>query len=280
MKRILALVLPLSLLLCGCKVAEPTTEPTPAETQITTAASNEVVTDPTQIPVPSTSEMPTDPTPQEKVTVYLLEESVLCDNGYTQYFYDENYNVDKCESFTIENDLRYTSYYEDKNVGGMPGKIREVWDSDYENVSTLTWSQDGKILKEVYGSVLEYVYDTDGKLVEKREYYEGNLSCTISYEYDGDVLLRVYCIDTDDHLCYECRAENGCIVEQIYYDEDGYVSCAYDYKYDENGSLKQSVERFEEETYPLETYTYKAVEVDAERAQYLIEQQKFLVAIA
>ena len=246
MKRLLAVTLMVGLLLCGCRAA---------------------------------SSAPTEPAEPEKVTVYLLEKVRLYDNGHTEYFYDEHYNIDTYKVVTIEETLMYIAYFEEKDSNGMPGKYRQVWDSDSDDYSMLTWRQDGKLLKEVYGTDTEYHYDAEGKLVKKQEYYEGILDTTVHYEYDGNVLQQAYCINEDNHMNYEYRIENGRIVEKICYDEEGSAIRTYHLKYDKNGNLEQKIMHYAGELVSVESYTYRAVEVDASRAPYLIEQQKYLLSL-
>ena len=49
--------------------------------------------------------------------------------------------------------------------------------------------------------------------------------------------------------------------------------------YDANGNLVKESMLYEGELIPVTTYIYKAVEVSANRAQYLLEQQKYLTSI-
>lgn len=268
MKRIIAIVLLVCLLFCGCDI--PINTPTdPAGKPIKKPASS--MTDPTQTPAESVA--------PDKVTVYLLDKTVLYDSGYTQYHYDENYNIIQYEVFTIEDDLMYTGYYENKDANGMPGKHRTDWDSGSSEVWNLTWSEDGKLMEEQYDGAYtgyQFEYDQAGKLVEKREYYQGELFATVWYEYDGEVLQRIHCTDTEGKQCYVCLAENGHIVEKIYY--EWYPGTAYEYKYDNYGNLDQSILHDGEYTSPSEVYSYKAVEVDSDRAEYLLAQQRYLLS--
>ena len=48
---------------------------------------------------------------------------------------------------------------------------------------------------------------------------------------------------------------------------------------DENGNLTSSTFLFEGEEMPASTYSYKAIEVDYERAQYILELQKYLLSV-
>lgn len=265
MKRIFALTLFICILLCGCGKAGTA----PGESGLDDNTSSTTLS----------TETPSQPNQPEKVTVYLLEKSVLADSGYTEYFYDENYNLIKYDTFTIENALRFTCYYEDRDANGMPLKVREVWGPDYCNVYTLTWDNDGKLLEEVGDSNIKYDYDAAGKLIKKSEYYEGALFSAVHYEYNGDMLTKIYRTNADERLEFECRVENNRIVEKRYYDEQGNVEYTFDLVYDKNGNLTKEIEHYEDETATSKLYTYKAVEVDANRAQYLLELQKHLLAI-
>jgi len=67
------------------------------------------------------------------------------------------------------------------------------------------------------------------------------------------------------------------VVEVVQYaDNDSY---SYLYEYDENGNLVSDSFVIDGETMPGTSYSYKAVEVDAHRAEYLTEQQNYLLPI-
>ena len=67
------------------------------------------------------------------------------------------------------------------------------------------------------------------------------------------------------------------IIEKVGYSSDD--SFSYRYEYDANGNLVKERMLYEGELIPVTTYIYKAVEVSANRAQYLLEQQKYLTSI-
>ncbi len=264
MKQVIVFLLLVCTLFCGC--GKETNEPAKQETNKPTEPENE------------SSQIPEEPVVPEKVVVYLLDKSVICDSGYTQYYYDENHNIDKYEVFTIENELMYTSYFEDKNANGMASMYREEWSSAHGNHENLTWFEDGKLKEKKSGDESarsQFEYDQAGKLVEKREYYGDELYCTVHYEYEADVLQRVYCMNAEDRLYYECRVEDGRIVDKVFYEV---YSESYVYEYDTSGNLEQRNIYYEGDTSPSESFTYKAVEVDVDRAVYLLEQQKYLLS--
>ncbi|MBQ9148132.1 MAG: hypothetical protein IJX69_01045 [Oscillospiraceae bacterium] len=272
MKRLLVLVIVACLLLCGCSQTVPTpTEPSQrATTPTSTEPASEKVTDPTQ-------------TQSEKVTVYLLEKSVLYDSGATVYHYDEDYNLDSYIVYTIENDIMYTAHFEEKDANGMACRYWAEWPGyDGADAQTLTYSDDGKIQEIRYAGDTfcgtRYVYDLDGNLIEKQDFYEDSLQAAVYYEYDGDVLTLVYGEDMASGTQFECILEDGRIVEKICRDSDS--SYSYFYEYDEHGNLIQESFVLDGEVIPSEQYSYQPVEVDADRAPYLLEQQKYLLAIA
>lgn len=51
------------------------------------------------------------------------------------------------------------------------------------------------------------------------------------------------------------------------------------YEYDDHGNLIKESVLYDGETIPGTMYYYKAVEVDAPRAPYLLEQQKYLISV-
>lgn len=282
MKRLLSLALVACLLLCGCQ-----TEGEPAQTTQpgTTAGTDPAVmtTDPapeaTDPTVEATEPVPTEPVLPETVTVYLLEGTMLYDSGRTAYEYDEDYNIDLSQTYTVEDELMYTTYYENKDENGMAGCVRNAWISGDSDSMLLKHFADGKLEEELYEgsnySGYQYAYDQKGDLVEKREYWDGILTSTVRYEYEGEELVRLYCEDVEGNHIYDCRVEDGRVIEKVCYSDAG--SYSYGYEYDENGNRIKETFTYEGETTPSVTYTYKAVEVDASRACYLLEQQKYLL---
>ena len=273
MKRLLIAVLVICLLLCGCQIVIPnsTKSPPPVPTE-------EQIIDITEPPIDATSPIQSS---TEKVTVYLVEETIYADSGYVKYSYDENCNIKSYTVFTIENDLMYTCFFDNPDVNGMPCNSYIQWsEDDFGENWTLTWFLDGKIKEAQEGSGFsgyQYEYDLKGDITEKRGYYEGMLVDTVYYEYDGSDLCRVYCEDAEGERSYECRVENGFIVAKEFSEAAGDI--VYYYEYDENGYLIVENSLIEGENIPIQSHTYKTVEVDADRAMYLLEQQKYLLSI-
>lgn len=291
MKRVIAILIVVCLLLCGCQAVKPTsTEPaiesTQHSTQTTTEATegtSEEAT--TEAPTEVTTTPVTEPeqTQPSKVTVYLLEKTVFCDNGYSAYFYDDAYNVNTREDYDIENKYLGRVNFIEKDKNGMACMIWE--ETRTENVHNLTYFEDGKLKEELLNvnesnyTGWQYEYDQKGDVVEKREYFEGILQSTVIYEYNGEELWRVYCEDPEGNHIYDCRVEGGRIIEKVVYSTDSVTGCSYRYEYDENGNLTNETALLDGELIPIQTHTYRAVEVDADRAMYLLEQQKYLISI-
>jgi len=285
MKRLLAFAVLTCMLLCGCEAdsppsTDPATEPTQEQIQLLTepTAENTPATKPTHEATIEPTQAKT-----ETVTVYLLEELILYDSGSTEYHYDENYNIDSYTVFTIENEPMYTAYFEEKDSNGMACRYRAEWPGAAGGETrTLTYFADGKLKEEQYDGSLfsgyQYAYDLKGDVTEKREYYDGTLQTVVYYEYNGEILESVYCEDQEGNKLFDCLLENGRITEKICFDSDSNYS--YLYEYDENNNLIQTTILYEDEMIPCEQYSYKAVEVEAARAWYLLEQQKYLLPIA
>lgn len=275
MKRMFAFAVLLCLMLCGCITetadpAAPDTEPTANSTVAPTQ------TTPTTIP-----QSPASPE-SETVTVYLLEKSAIYDSGFTEYEYDEQHNIVSYRVFTIENELMYTSRFEDLDENGMATTFRTVWnDGAYGDTYTLTYFADGKLKEEQLVDFnytgYQYDYNEKGDVTEKREYYDGILQSTVYYVYEDGALTAVYKETPHGDRLFDGRAENG-LITQIDHYQDG-MEYRYLYEYDENGNLVSSDMMLEGEEIPCETYSYKAVEVDASRAAYLTAQQQYLVSV-
>lgn len=285
MKRILAMALVSCLLLCGCCCQTAQIPDAPVTTEdVTMHTAAVVATEPvTEMPTEAPTEAPTEPPQQELAGVYLLDEVHMVDNGPTKYTYDSEHNLVSYKSYTIENNLRYTAYFEQRDVNGMAGQLREVWGDNYEQNRILVWDENGMLYEEQYEpgfSGYQYDYDEDGRLIAKREYYEGLLVSTVYYSYTNDYLTDVYCEDVEGAILFDCLVENGRIIEKRYYDEDGDYDYSYTYKYDANGLLTATYLVEDGESMLCETYTYRGVAVEYSRVKYLESQQKYLLAIA
>ena len=278
MKRIFAFALLTCLLLSGCKtaVAPAGSASTPEQPQPSTSE-----------PSPAVSTEPE----AEQATVYLLDKTTRYNEAggvmdTIEHYYDEAYNIDTYKVLSPTNELDETVYFEEKDANGMAGKCRSDWGDGFGKTNTLLWHEDGK-LKEVqydtafYGAVrgLRYVYAPSGMPSQKQEFYEESVDSVLHYEYDGDMLQRAYCMNWDEHMTFEYRCEDGRVVERICYTEEGSKACTHDFSYDENGNLVQETTHEDGKTAPTKAYTYKAVQVDATRVPYLVEQQNYLLSI-
>lgn len=297
MKRLIALAALLCLILCGCdlnnllplgfptmpqspEASKPTETPKPTDKpQATTPP---VVETPvaTQAPTVEATE-PVEEEP-EKVTVYLLVKAIYYDSGYAEYYYDEDFNIQRSVSVTLENDLRYTEYFEMADANGMPQRTWIQWpDGAAGDIWDLTYFEEGKLLEKQLADSsytgCQYTYDFLGNRTETREYYEGILQTAIYCEYLEEELKAAYCVDQAGNTIFECRIQDGRVVEKIFADSE--TTYGYLYEYDENGNLVQTSFYYDGETIPGDQYIYMAVEVDADRAKYLIEQQKLLIFI-
>lgn len=275
MKRLIAITLFICLLLCGCQAANPTPTESAAESDLVTSKapaveSTEVTTEDI---TESTSVQP------KKVTVYLLEKAVFFDSGYTEYYYDKNNNIDTYKTFSIENELMTTVNFVEKDKNGMACMLWE----DEGDVLIRTYLDGGKLKEEQRNSNetpytgYQYEYDKNGNVINKREYYDGILQSTVIYEYKSSKLYRVYCEDPQENRIFDCRVENGVIIEKVCYSSDS--SYSYRYEYDSNGNLTKETFIIDGEAVPGTTYQYKSVKVDANRAQYLQKQQQYLFSI-
>lgn len=264
---------------------EETTVPAGDVTEPTVEATDpaEEITEPTEAPTEPTEPV-TEPsyTEGETVTVYLVKKVSYFDAGYVEYHYDEDYNIDSSTTFSIENEALYETFFEEKDANGMACQIRVQWPDDLGSESrSLKYSADGKLQEELYvGSNYtgcQYAYDQAGNRTEKREYYDGILEVAVYYEYENGKLIAVQSEDISGDTVAEYRVENGLIIEETFYDSD--TKYGYRYEYDENNNLIATTYAFDGEGMPGDHYVYEAVEVDAARAPYLLEQQRYLVSI-
>ena len=275
MRRLIVLAVLAGLLLCGCGEAAPLPTQTPAQTTGTPTAPS---TQPTAEPTTQTTAAPTEAPP---VTVYLLDKIVIFDSGYMQFAYDENHNIDSYDIFTIENDIMCRTFFEEKDANGMAGTVRLQWPDGSGEIQKLTYSPDGKLQEKVYeGSEYtgnQYEYDAQGNLTQRREYYDGILQTVVYCEYDGGMLTAARCEDTGGNPIFRCRIENGLVMEKNFTDSYAEYTCRYEY--DENRNPVRTVVYYDGEETPGELFYFVEVEVEADRAPYLLEQQTYLLAI-
>ncbi len=275
MRRVLPLVLLLCLLLAGCTaLTDNGINPPLQNTDATSTTTGET----TLATAPSEDASIDGPA---AVTVYLLDRVNLYDSGYTQYYYDENGNIDYYDMMTIENELRYSCRFEEPDANGMPCKVRLQWDAETVTSTTLRYYADGKLQEAQEDGTnytgYQYAYNAAGNLSEKREYYDGMLQSEVRCEYDGDVLSGVFCENADGEAVYECLVKNGRIAEKISYEYE-YDSRVF-YEYDAQGNLIKITYLADGETEAVESYSYKTIETDANHAQYLCQQQAYLLSI-
>ena len=277
MKKLIALLLSAVLFMMTAGCTGGSTEPTEEET---TSAKTETTEATAATTLPQQTEG-TEPVEPEKVTVYLLERTSIFDYGYQVYSYDENYNIIGIDTFTLENVLAYKLHFNKQDANGMFCERVEEWDGD-SYVSAYIWSQDGELREEQYApnfSGDRYAYDAAGNMTQMQNYYDGALNYTVYFEYSGNTLQRAYCESEKGYKLFECKIDGGRIVEKDCFDMAGIQYCAYTYKYDNNGNLEQIRFVMDGEDSPCDTHSYRAVEVDADRAPYLIAQQQYLLDI-
>ena len=278
MKKVFALLLAVALCLplCGCDFSFATggeAETTSGKSWVTMPAVMQ--TEPTE-PL-ETEPSPTEPAPTEPelVTVYLLESAQIYDSGRMEYIYDEEDNIISIKVYTIENDLMFTTYFEECDLDGIPGSYRVAWEMGGGDSYKITYTDYAKItdIEYVGGNFTgnQFEYDQQRRVTEQRSYYEGILEEAAYFEYDGDKLVNSYCTDVNGNLVYECRVENGLIKEYIYSEDQG--SSRRLCEYDEAGNLLSDSYIYDGETVPGTFYKYRAVQVDARRAIYLVGQQ-------
>ena len=72
----------------------------------------------------------------------------------------------------------------------------------------------------------------------------------------------------------------GRIIEKVVYSTDSIAGCSYRYEYDKKGNLVMEYLVFDGEVFPGTSCSYRAVEVDSERAEFLKKQQAYLLTMA
>lgn len=276
MKRILAVLVLLCVLLCGCDIdinIGTSNNDTPTGTTAAATTTQAVATEST-----TTAQQPTQALP-EKVTVYLLDSAMIYDSGRMEYTYDTDHNIQTVTVYTIEDDLMYTTFFEEQDLEGMPSSYGKDW-GDSRDAFTISYFEDGKIreiqLSNGQFTGYQFEYDQRGAMIEQRLYYEGILDEAVYYEYDGEQLVAVHCEDKSGNTIYTCQVENGLILSYNY--AEGRGESTRICEYDANGNMVADSYLYDGETIPGTFYTYRAVEVDYARANYLMVQQ-FLITL-
>lgn len=286
MKKVFALLLAvvLCLLLCGCQSgaeADDKDEGGSGKSWVTLPAglqTEPAETEPAETEPAETEPAPTEPSEDEMVTVYLLESAQIFDSGRMEYIYDDNDNILSINIYTIEDDLRYTVYFDECDLEGLPGGYHIQWPEGGGDQYKLTYTDGARItdIQYVGGNFTgtQFAYDNQGRLIEERSYYEGVLENGTYYQYakdDNGRLVNAYGEDAGGNLIFECLVEDGRITEYKYIAEESYSRLC---EYDENGNLASDAYIYDGETTPGTFYKYRAVTVDARRAMYLVCQQK------
>lgn len=284
MKRFACVLLALCLLLCGCSLGQPA-ETASGGSPFQGAADKlggmtQTTAAPTETTLPAETAAPTQPQP-ETATVYLLEETAMFDVGYTKFTYDEQYNIKKCVCYDLESQITYSIEFGEKDPNGMPCMMWEIWGDGSGNVLRVTYDENGNLLEGMYEDAnftgLQCTYDENGRLTQLRTYRDGLLESTEHREYGDGQLLRLWCEDVQENHQFDCRVEDGVVIETVFYGPYGVYS--YDYKYDDHGNLTEEIFREGAESFVRETHMYKAVEVPHARARYLQKQQAHLMSI-
>ncbi len=221
------------------------------------------------------------PTQNKKVTIYLIERAIYFDSGHIEYYYDEDYNINRTVLYNLEKKVTYEKLFDKADQNGMPCRSSTIWaNGEKGEKRNLTYTDDGKLKEEILEtgdySGFQYKYNQNGDITEKREYHDAILTNIISYEYNGKKLSRVYGETKDGEPIFNCKIENGLITEKLLNDDEN--ECIYFFKYDQNNNLISSFLQMDGEKFPADSFTYKAIEVDTERAQYILEQQKYLIS--
>ncbi|NOQ24970.1 MAG: hypothetical protein GQ564_06360 [Bacteroidales bacterium] len=136
---------------------------------------------------------------------------------------------------SCEKDEETTPNQEEKVL--YPTKITEYEDGVYDGEITFEYNADKKLVKVVYDSDFyeTYAYDTDGKVIEYKEFYNNSLDVQESMEYN-----------TNGQLIKIQRYNNGI--------EGGW----YSYEYDNQGNVSKRSEHLTDGT----VYTYRTYEYD------------------
>ena len=209
----------------------------------------------------------------EKLTVYLLEKADLADTGYINYQYDGKNNVTGYTVFTLEDEEMFRGEFSDFDANGM-ARSYQAHGERY----TVSYYTNGKLqqmqIEDSGFSGNRWVYNDNGELTERQEYYRDELTSVERYVYENGVLVDAWGEDNAGNRLYECKISKGLVTEIVYADALGGET--YVYEYDENGNMIAADMVVEGETVPVARYSYRAVEVDYDRGCCLLEQQSFL----
>jgi len=156
---------------------------------------------------------------------------------------------------------------EDKGMtvvgGGMKiTKGYRVYEYEYDDsgrIVTCSITTQGKGTNKT-NKTKTFVYGANGKLAKESELDEAGNVCYYHewvYDKDGNLIREIGLAGDEQRVLREnSYDENGLLVKEIEYDEEGGIERAYEYKYDENGLLVKKIE-YDEEGGIERVYEYK-----------------------
>ena len=120
-------------------------------------------------------------------------------------FYDDNFQIKEAKFFDYKLDRNNVDLFQDGSAKyeydslGRVIKETQIKDDKYHY---FILEKNGKYREEVkeggYASVssIEYSYNNVGKLKTRTYFYQGNISDEISFEYNNDLIAKLYYLDT------------------------------------------------------------------------------------
>lgn len=154
------------------------------------------------------------------------------ESKYTIYRYkgSERYQLEYSNIFTYDSEGNLVSEKKYRTGGALEYDYRYRYDADNNLVKGLSYNEDGLILSYYFAE-----YDDSDNLVESTHYGpEGKITSRHIARYDGNnnLIEEINCIgDTQERVSDAVYDENGNMVEETHYGEDGLGGRGLDYRY-------------------------------------------------
>lgn len=178
------------------------------------------------------------------------------------YVYDENgMRVSNSTAWVANTDVETDTYTYDENGNVIKKVSTYSYSPDYEGVKNYYYDEDGKLIKEDWGSDdygIKYEYDENGHLKTKLNFNAGTETVTSTFTFDESTNTQVETEVWDDWtFTYTTKYNADGEIEKWDYAVNGEVLRSHHYEYDTEGNLTKqgvSIESWKLEGYVVHYY--------------------------
>ncbi len=178
---------------------------------------------------------------------------------------------DDAESEAYIQQIRYYQAVDLINAGDKYGALNILSEYDVEvriidysfdefkNCTKQSTDDDGKLSTLEYA----YIYDSNGRLIQKTTPFSDGGQAVVSYEYDSDGVLIVEKSEsgeTSTTTTYTYDKNGNCTIKEVKYKQMNYSDCLYEYTYDESGNcikeIYYTIDKFEDRQQKFSSHEY------------------------